>query len=291
MIQQQTTSETINYAGKQVLVFDSGVGGLSISEEIIAACAGIKLHYLSDNAAFPYGEKTESFLIERTIQVISQALQKIPAEILVIACNTASTIVLPALREHLAMPVIGVVPAIKTAAALTKTGSFGLLATRGTVARPYTQQLINDYAKNHHVISVGSNKLVQIIEQYIYSGNISTSAIGAVLAKFDQHPYAEKIDTVVLGCTHFPIIRSIFEDLRPEWQWVDSGPAIASRVQAILNPVVNHTDKIAPPFHEAWFTKELIKKKGKGLTTYKEEALQEYLNKKGFTKLQWLDIQ
>ena len=128
-----------------VLVFDSGVGGLSVYNEIRQLLPNLHYIYAFDNVAFPYGEKSEKFIVERVVEIVTAVQQRYPLALAVIACNTASTVSLPALREKFAFPVVGVVPAIKPAARLTANGIVGLLATRGTVKRPYTRELIDRY--------------------------------------------------------------------------------------------------------------------------------------------------
>ena len=128
-----------------VLVFDSGVGGLSVYNEIRQLLPNLHYIYAFDNVAFPYGEKSEEFIVERVVEIVTAVQQRYPLALAVIACNTASTVSLPALREKFAFPVVGVVPAIKPAARLTANGIVGLLATRGTVKRPYTRELIDRY--------------------------------------------------------------------------------------------------------------------------------------------------
>ncbi|MGB5326249.1 MAG: glutamate racemase, partial [Pseudomonadales bacterium] len=194
----------------------------------------LDIEYLSDNAAFPYGNKPAAELVRRALDVVLTAQQRWQADLLVIACNTASTVALPALREQLDIPVVGVVPAIKTAAALTKTGSFGLLATPGTVARDYTRELIATFAQGQHVFSVGSSELVELAEAHIYGAPLQRERIAAILDAFEAQPGGEHIDTLVLGCTHFPLLRDELQALRPGWLLVDSGPAIATRVKDLL---------------------------------------------------------
>ena len=259
---------------KKILVFDSGLGGLSICREIIAASPDLQIHYLSDNAAFPYGGKEKTEVISRALTVIETALDSINANLIVIACNTASTAVLPALRERVSIPVVGVVPAIKTAAALTQTGTIGLLATPGTVSRNYTKSLIAQYAANHNVISVGSSSLVELIETHIYGSELDSNAVAEVLAEFEQHQNAQDIDTVVLGCTHFPLIRSTLARLRNDWRWVDSGAAIASRVCSLLEiePLSSSASAAGQAQRQAWFTQAVES----------PEHLNHYLRHKGF---------
>ena len=259
-------------SNKQLLVFDSGLGGLSVCREIIAVSPNLQMHYLSDNAAFPYGGKTQQAVTERALEVIEAALETIQADMLVVACNTASTAVLPTLREHLNIPVVGVVPAIKTAAALTRSGTIGLLATPGTVAREYTKTLITEHAANTQVISVGSSALVEIIEAHIHGVNLDIEAVDEVLREFDEQAGGEKIDSIVLGCTHFPLIKDVFIELRQDWQWIDSGAAIAARVCSLLNSQPTQANESSHISRLAWFTQ----------TTSMTEELTHYLGRHGF---------
>ena len=242
----------------RVLVFDSGVGGLSISREIIARTEAIELHYLSDNAAFPYGEKTTEELINRASRVLLSACEQLQPNIVVIACNTASTAILPSLRTQLAIPVVGVVPAIKSAAKVSKSQTIALLATPGTVNRNYTQQLINEHAANHQVIRLGSSQLVKHIEAHIHGQAIDSEYLLSVVEQLTEQVGGENIDTVVLGCTHFPLISEYFKAIKPNWQWIDSGAAIAERVHTLLNmPITNKDTRhtaLTKIEHQLWLT-------------------------------------
>ncbi|MEI9985101.1 MAG: glutamate racemase [Aliidongia sp.] len=151
-------------SGPVIAVFDSGVGGLSVAAEIAALLPGAALAYVCDNGFFPYGTKGEAELIERVDRVASQAVEAIRPDVLVVACNTASTVALPRLRDHLTMPVVGVVPAVKPAAARSAKRVIGLLGTAGTVRRAYTQELIDRFAADCTVLRVGSAELVEMAE-------------------------------------------------------------------------------------------------------------------------------
>ena len=249
----------------RVLVFDSGVGGLSICGEIIATSPALTLHYLSDNAAFPYGEKTPRELLQRVAQLLQQAIETLQPDLLVIACNTASTVVLPKLREQLSIPVVGVVPAIKTAAELSRSKTIALLATPGTATRHYTTQLIAEHAAEQQVIRVGSSQLVRAIERHLHGEALCQQTVEDVISQIEQQPGSELIDTVVLGCTHFPLITATLRELRPHWQWLDSGAAIARRVDNLLaqsrNNRVSHNSRSEsgdekPVKNIAWFTQK-----------------------------------
>ena len=209
-----------------VLVFDSGVGGLSILNAIRPLAPGLSYAFLADNAGLPYGDKSESWLVERVPQVLDKVLQRIECKVLVIACNTASTIVLPALRKHYSFPVIGVVPAIKPAVALSQSKIIGLLATPATIARPYTDALIDEFARDCEVVRLGSSRLVSIAEEKLRGGVVDPQEIDRILEPFASN----KPDVVVLGCTHFPLLRSELAASLPLVRWIDSGEAVAKRV-------------------------------------------------------------
>jgi len=211
------------------------VGGLSIVHEIQKKLPSVPLVYASDNAFFPYGTKGEAELIERVGAVFHKLTVAYPVDIIVVACNTASTLALPHIRSHFSQPTVGVVPAIKPAAALSKSQVIGLLATPATVARPYTQNLIREYAPNTEVISVGSSELVQIAEQKLRGEKITTEQLKPILKPFFDHPHGKDIDVLVLACTHFPFLRDELAALFPAHvQLIDSGEAIARRVVSLL---------------------------------------------------------
>jgi glutamate racemase len=215
-------------ATARILVFDSGVGGLSILQEIRRQYPHCCFFYASDNAAFPYGTKTEEELIERVDVVLHQLQQTTQADIIVVACNTASTVALPRIRERFSQPVIGVVPAIKPAAAISQSKVIGLLATPGTVKREYTQQLIAQFAADCEIISIGSSELVHLAEQKLRGETITQQQLEPIVQRLIHNP---EIDTVVLACTHFPLLKEELKIALPNIKhWVDSGEAIARRV-------------------------------------------------------------
>ncbi len=220
-----------------VLVFDSGVGGLSVFHEIAALRPDIRLTYAADNAAFPYGPKTEAELVARVSSVMSALMDRLRPDIVVIACNTASTTALDAVRRFLTIPVIGVVPAVKPAAASSRNRAIGLLGTNTTVASSYTRALIAEFAGDCRVVTCGAPELVEAAERKIQGIASDISAIRAVLDRMFGAPAGDKIDTVVLGCTHFPLLRDELAQAAPRpVAWMDSGAAIARRVDAILGP-------------------------------------------------------
>ena len=214
-----------------ILVLDSGVGGLSICQALLSQLDDVQIRYVADDACFPYGIKDEAFLIERLSQLIKLSEQRFEFDLIVIACNTASTLVLPALRSLVKIPVIGVVPAIKPASALTQTKKIALLATPGTVSRSYTQQLIDDFASDCEVVRVGSRVLVEQAERLLNGVVLDVDAIERELQEIISD---DQIDTVVLGCTHFPLLKDVIAPFLPGKGFVDSAQAIARRAESLL---------------------------------------------------------
>lgn len=218
-----------------IAVFDSGVGGLSILRELIKKMPGHEYVFISDNAAFPYGTKQEAELISRVNLVMTRVIESIDPDIVVIACNTASTLVLPSLRQTYSIPFVGVVPAIKPAARITRSKTIGLLATPATVSRAYTADLISQFASDCEVITQGSSELVLLAEQKLAGEDIDKRQLFPILLPFIETP---KCDVLVLACTHFPLlgdeIESVFEANDHSIILLDSGQAIARRVEELL---------------------------------------------------------
>lgn len=216
-----------------ILVFDSGVGGLSVYEEIRQLLPDLHYLYAFDNVAFPYGEKSEEFIVERVLSIVEAVSRRYPLALVVIACNSASTVTLPALRERFDFPVVGVVPAIKPAARLTRNGIVGLLATRGTVRRSYTHELVARFASECKTEMLGSAELVELAEAKLQGLPVSLDDIRRILQPWLR--MKEPPDTVVLGCTHFPLLNEELQQVLPEGtRLVDSGAAIARRTAWLL---------------------------------------------------------
>ena len=227
--QEATTSDAQLTANPTVLVFDSGVGGLSVYREIREKLPDAHYIYVFDNEAFPYGEKSQEFIIDRVVHIISAVAEKHFFAAIVIACNTASTVSLPALRAKFTdIPIVGVVPAIKPAAKLTCNGVVGLLATRATVKRPYTHELIERFATDCKVHSLGSAELVELAERKLHGEEVSLDELRKILIPWLK--MKEPPDTVVLGCTHFPLLADELLSVLPDGtRIIDSGAAIARR--------------------------------------------------------------
>jgi len=231
-------TESIAPTGKdRILVLDSGVGGLSILSEIRAQLPSLSVDYIADHKFFPYGSKTQSQLNDRVSFLIEFMLQRAAENgysyrLAVIACNTASTVVLDNLRASFDLPFVGVVPAIKPACSNSDNKRVGLLATEGTVTRDYTHGLIRSFAADHQLTLVGSADLVTFAEQKLSGKALDVQALVTILRPFKE----AEVDTIVLGCTHFPLL---IEELNAaaDWPvtWVDSGKAIAQRVAYLLS--------------------------------------------------------
>lgn len=220
---------------KRVLVFDSGVGGLSVLDAIAASGHALELDYVADNAWLPYGLKSDAELRARVPALLASLVEQWRPEAVVVACNTASTIALEEVRAVLAAPVVGVVPPIKPAAALTQTGVIGLLATPATVKRAYTDDLIAQFAADKKVVRHGSAALVEAAEQKLRGAAPDGAALAEAIAGLFGAPGGADIDVVALACTHFPLLTQDLAAAAPRLaRWLDSGEAIARRVAHVL---------------------------------------------------------
>jgi glutamate racemase len=220
---------------KRVLVFDSGVGGLSVFDAIAASGYALELDYAADNAWLPYGLKSDEELQARVPDLLTALVAQWSPDIVVVACNTASTIALEQTRAALSVPVVGVVPPIKPAAAQTQTGVIGLLATPATVRRAYTDDLIAQFAADKSVVRFGSAALVEAAEQKLRGEAPNPAAITEAIEGLFGAPGGADIDVVALACTHFPLLAQELAAAAPRAAlWLDSGAAIARRVANVL---------------------------------------------------------
>ena len=219
----------------KVLVFDSGMGGLTVAREIQARAPALHVDYAADSGFFPYGDKSDEALRARLPEIAARLVEAARPDVFVIACNTASTLALDEVRAVLNIPVVGTVPAIKPAAALTRTGVIGLLATPGTVRRAYTAKLIEDFASEIRVILHGSVDLVRMAEETASGQAVAMEAFRAAQAPLFEADGGAEIDTIVLACTHFPLIRGELAATVPHAvNFVDSGEAIARQTLRVL---------------------------------------------------------
>jgi glutamate racemase len=223
-------------AGETILVFDSGLGGLTVYREIFARRRGADFIYVADDAAFPYGALAEPELTARVVDLMRDLIGRYQPDLVVIACNTASTIVLPHLRQQFSLPFVGTVPAVKPACASSVSKRISVLGTEATVKREYTQALIRDYAADCKVTLVGSKMLATYAEAEIAGAAVSDALISAELEPCFRDDGA-RTDTIVLACTHYPLLIERFQRLA-RWPvaFVDPAPAIARRVSDLLGP-------------------------------------------------------
>lgn len=218
----------------RALVFDSGVGGLTIAEEIRRAAPDWVVDYAADSGFFPYGVKTDDELRARLPGLCAALVERAGADVLVVACNTASTLSLADIRARVKVPVVGTVPAIKPAAEQTKTGVIGILATPGTVRRTYLDDLERQFAAGVTVIRRGSAGLVDMAERAARGQAIDQGQVDYAVKPLFDPPHGPRIDIVVLACTHFPLIRDAIQKACPPGaNLIDTGEAVARQVMRV----------------------------------------------------------
>lgn len=233
-----------------ILVFDSGLGGLTVQREIAKARPDARYVYVADDAFFPYGQHSEEALIGRVVPLMGELIAAHRPDLIVLACNTASTIVLKDLRAAYSVPIVGTVPAIKPACAGSLTKRVSVLGTSGTVKREYTQTLIREFGGGCIVTLVGSANLASLAEDALNgaSGITDAEIFNEIAPCFVQDAAGARTDTVVLACTHYPLLMDELVRLAP-WpvSWIDPAPAIARRVVGLigaLQPGAPHGDAV-----------------------------------------------
>jgi glutamate racemase len=210
-----------------ILFFDSGVGGLSVLGPACELLPNAPVVYAADRAGFPYGTKTEGELASRVPALLGRLVERYRPRLAVIACNTASTIALDHVRAALDIPVVGTVPAIKPAAEMSKTRVIGVLGTEATVRQPYVANLASEFAADCTIVRHGSAELVALAEAKLAGEAIDQPAIDAAVQPLRDAP---GLDTVVLACTHFPLLAEELQRALPGVAFVDGGPGIARRI-------------------------------------------------------------
>lgn len=216
----------------RILVFDSGLGGITVLDEIVRAVPDGMLLFAADDAVFPYGLLDEAVLVDRVLAVMDRLVAMHRPDLIVVACNTASTLVLPPLRARWPdIAVVGTVPAIKPAAAASRSGLISVLATPGTVARQYTRELVREFAGGCQVTLVGSTALAALAEGAMRGEVIPDAAIAVEMQPAFAEAGGRRTDAIVLACTHYPLLLERMTRLAP-WPvtWIDPAPAIARRV-------------------------------------------------------------
>jgi glutamate racemase len=215
---------------RPLLIFDSGVGGLSVLGAIRALLPAAPLVYAADSAGYPYGTKRPAEIEARIPALLGRLAERFDPELIVIACNTASTIALDAVRGALDLPVVGTVPAIKPAAELSKTRTIGVLGTEATVRQPYVDRLSSQFAADCHVIRHGSAELVDFAEARLRGERADSDACRRALQGLFEQPGGDRIDTIVLACTHFPLVQEELATTAPRpVRFVDGKEGIARR--------------------------------------------------------------
>ena len=212
-------------------IFDSGVGGLSVFREIRKVLPEQSYIYYSDNAHCPYGEKTVEFIIDRCRQITEFLLSK-GAEIIVVACNTATAAAIKTLREEYPVRFIGMEPAIKPAAQITQSGTVGVLATTGTLRSEKYLRHKEKYASHIQIVEHVGEGFVELVENGITSG----PEVEAVVSRSLKPLLDAGADTIVLGCTHYPFLSDVIIGLAgPEIRLIDPAPAIAKRLIEVMD--------------------------------------------------------
>lgn len=216
---------------RPILFFDSGVGGLSVLEPARALLPSAPFVYVADSAGFPYGTKSEAEIAARVPALLGRLAERYDPRLIVIACNTASTIALAEVRKALDLPVVGTVPAIKPAAELSKTRVIGVLGTDATVRQPYVDDLAARFASDCTVLRHGSAELVDLAEAALGGTPPPPERLRAVLAGLFGQPGGERLDVIVNACTHFPLLEAELAAAAPHpVRFVDGGPGIARRI-------------------------------------------------------------
>jgi len=220
-----------------ILVFDSGLGGLTVFREVAKARPDASYLYVADDAFFPYNDRGEAELVAHVVSLMGRLIEDHHPNLIVIACNTASTIVLPQLRARYTVPFVGTVPAIKPACAASVTKRVTVLGTAATVSREYTRALIRDFANGSDVALVGSARLASYAEAELNGTPVADHLIGEEMAPCFIDEGGRRTDTVVLACTHYPLLVARLETVAP-WPvtFIDPAPAIARRVVDLSGP-------------------------------------------------------
>lgn len=240
-----------------ILIFDSGLGGLTVFREVRTARPDANFIYVADDAGFPYGNLDEDRLIERILEVVGRAISEYAPDLVVVACNTASTLALGELRAQFCVPFVGTVPAIKPACAQSKTKRVTVLGTQATVGREYTYALIREFGVGCDVHLVGSTRLAAYAEAELAGASVADAAIATEIGRCFIDKDGRRTDTIVLACTHYPLLLDRFRAIAP-WPvtWLDPAPAIARRVADLMRarvasdppqpPRITFTSKRAP---------------------------------------------
>lgn len=217
-----------------ILIFDSGVGGLTVLAELRKLLPQAPVIYAADNAGFPYGEKSEAQIAARVAGLLGRMTERYRPRLICIACNTASTIALAMVREVLEVPVVGTVPAIKPASAMTGSGVIGLLGTAATIRQAYVDRLEAEFAADKRLLRHAAPELVEAAEAKLRGEAVDPAVYARVAGALRAMPGGEAIDTVVLACTHFPLVADeLAAAFGPGVRFIDGAEGIARRIAAL----------------------------------------------------------
>jgi glutamate racemase len=217
--------------GAPILLFDSGVGGLSVLGELRKLLPQAPVIYAADNAGLPYGAKTEAQIAARVAGLLGRMTERFGPRLVCIACNTASTIALGMVREVLEVPIVGTVPAIKPAAAMTRSGTIGLLGTEATIRQAYVDRLEHEVASGKRLLRAAAPELVAAAEAALRGDPVDAAICRYAADRLRAQPGGEAIDTVVLACTHFPLLEArLAESFGSEVRFVHGAEGIARRI-------------------------------------------------------------
>jgi glutamate racemase len=221
-------------ASAPILLFDSGVGGLTVLAELRKLMPQAPVISAADPAGLPYGTKTEAEVAARVAGLLGVLSERYRPRLATIACNTASTIALGMVREVLRIPIVGTVPAIKPAAAMTRSGAIGLLGTEATIRQAYVDRLETDFARGKTLLRHAAPALVAAAEARLRGQPVDPAAIVDAVEGLRRQPRGAEIDTVVLACTHFPLLaEELGRAFGPDVRLVDGAAGIARRVAAL----------------------------------------------------------
>ena len=219
-----------------ILLFDSGVGGLTVLAELRKLLPDAPVIYAADNAGRPSGAKTEAEVAARVVGLLGRMTERFHPRLVCIACNTASTIALGMVREVLEVPIVGTVPAIKLAAKMTTTGVIGLLGTEATIRQAYVDRLEHQFARDKQLLRHAAPGLVEAAEAKLSGQAVESAAIEAATKGLRSQPGGDLIDIVVLACTHFPLLETeLARAFGPEVRFVHGAGGIARRIASLTN--------------------------------------------------------
>ncbi|MEO9600876.1 glutamate racemase [Parasphingorhabdus sp.] len=221
-----------------LLFFDTGVGGLSVLKETVKLLPHAPIVYAADYAGMPYGMKSEIELASRVPALLGRLVERYKPGLATIACNTASTIALDHVRSALNIPVVGTVPAIKPASEMTKTGAIGLLGTKATIRQPYVDKLAADFAADKLLLRHGAPELVYAAEAKLRGEKPDSTIIEEAISGLLNQDGGEQIDTIILACTHFPLLRQELQQAAPRpLQFIDGAQGIARRIAYLTKTI------------------------------------------------------